>query len=132
MSGIVYIHHKNRSDLYDKYNISPATLSGNILLMSGLVGFRPDGSVADSLEEQIELIFEQAKDVLEEAGGDFSNIASFDTYHTGEVAIFDQMEAFMSVRDRYVQRPGPAWTSLGVSGLAIPGAAIEVKITAYI
>src|ERR1700741_1038360 len=74
MSGIVYIHHKNRNDLYDKYNISPATLSGNILLMSGLVGFRPDGSVANSLEEQIELIFEQAKDVLEEAGGDFSNI----------------------------------------------------------
>ncbi|MFM0047249.1 Rid family hydrolase [Paraburkholderia sediminicola] len=132
MSGIVHIHHKNRSALYDEYNISPATLNGNILLMSGLVGFRRDGSVADSLEEQIELIFEQAKDILEEAGGDFSNIASFDTYHTGEVAIFAQMEAFMSVRDRYVQRPGPAWTSLGVNGLAIPGAAIEVKITAYI
>jgi enamine deaminase RidA (YjgF/YER057c/UK114 family) len=132
MSGIVYIHHKNRSALYDEYNISPATLSGNILLISGLIGFRPDGSIADSLEEQIELIFKQAENILDEAGGDFSNIASFDTYHTGEVALFDQMVVFMSVRDRYVQRPGPAWTSLGVSGLAIPGAAIEVKITAYI
>lgn len=132
MSGVVHIHHKNRSALYDEYNISPATLSGHILLISGLIGFRPDGSIADSLEEQIELIFKQAENILEEAGGDFSNIASFDTYHTGEVALFDQMVAFMSVRDRYVRRPGPAWTSLGVSGLAIPGAAIEVKITAYI
>lgn len=132
MSGVIHVLPADRNAAYDQFNISPATLCGNLLLVSGLIGLRPDGSVADTLQEQIELIFEQAKSVLKEAGGSFADIASFETYHAGDVAVLDQMTAFMAVRDRYVQRPGPAWTSIGVSSLALPGTLIEVKITAYI
>ncbi|KJC54075.1 hypothetical protein UP10_41130 [Bradyrhizobium sp. LTSPM299] len=132
MSGIVHVLPADRNVAYDQFNISPATLCGDLLLMSGLIGLRPDGSIADTLEEQIELIFEQAKSNLNEVGGTFADIASFETFHAGDVTVLDQMAAFMKVRDRYVQRPGPAWTSLGVSSLAILGTFIEVKITAYV
>jgi len=132
MSGVIHVLPADRNTAYDQFNISPATLCGNLLLVSGLIGIRPDGSIADTLQEQIKLIFQQAESVLKEAGGSFADIASFETYHAGDVAVLDQMAAFIEVRDRYVQRPGPAWTSIGVNGLAIPGTLIEVKIIAYL
>jgi enamine deaminase RidA (YjgF/YER057c/UK114 family) len=132
MSSVIHVLPADRNIAYDHFNISPATLCGNLLLMSGLIGLRADGSIADTLQEQIELIFRQAESILDEVGGTFADIASFETYHVGEVTVLDQMTAFMEVRDRHVQRPGPAWTSLGVSSLAIPGTLIEVKIVAYI
>jgi enamine deaminase RidA (YjgF/YER057c/UK114 family) len=40
------------------------------------------------------------------------------------------MGDFMSVRDEVLSEPWPAWTAIGISELAIPGARVEIRVTA--
>ena len=100
-----------------------------MLTTSGLIGLGPDDQMAECIEDQIELIFGQGHAILESAGGDFADVVAIDSYHTGVIALHDQMEKFMAVRNRFI-RHKPIWTALGVSSLAIPGSFIEVKFTA--
>jgi enamine deaminase RidA (YjgF/YER057c/UK114 family) len=36
----------------------------------------------------------------------------------------------MKVRDEFISAPWPAWTAIGVSELAVPGARVEVRVVA--
>ena len=36
----------------------------------------------------------------------------------------------MEIRDQFLSEPWPAWTAIGISELAIPGAHVEIKVTA--
>jgi enamine deaminase RidA (YjgF/YER057c/UK114 family) len=132
MSRLIHILPPDRNPAYDAFNIAPATLSGNLLLTSGLIGLLPDGSMAETLSEQTELIFAQLGSILREVGGDFKDVAAVDSFHSSGADLLEQMKAFIKVRDRYIGRPGPAWTSLAVSGFAIPGTLIEVKFAAHV
>ena len=40
------------------------------------------------------------------------------------------MGDFMLVRDEYLAEPWPAWTAIGISELAVPGARVEIQVTA--
>ena len=40
------------------------------------------------------------------------------------------MGEFMSVRDEFLSEPWPAWTAIGITELAIPGARVEIRVTA--
>jgi len=49
------------------------------------------------------------------------------SYHVGLAAHIDE---FCAVKDAFVPAPYPAWTAVGISELAIPGASVEIQITA--
>jgi enamine deaminase RidA (YjgF/YER057c/UK114 family) len=49
------------------------------------------------------------------------------TFHVG---LMEHLRAFVEAKDEVVGEPYPAWTAIGVSALAMPGALVEVKITA--
>ena len=38
--------------------------------------------------------------------------------------------AFMKVRDEVISKPWPAWTAIGITELAIPGARVEIRVLA--
>ena len=40
------------------------------------------------------------------------------------------MADFMEVRDKYLREPWPAWTAIGITELAVPGAHVEIRVTA--
>jgi enamine deaminase RidA (YjgF/YER057c/UK114 family) len=42
----------------------------------------------------------------------------------------EHLGAFMKVRDEFLQAPWPAWTAIGTTGLAIPGARVEIRVMA--
>lgn len=51
----------------------------------------------------------------------------FDTFHAGKMSA--QLDDLVTVKNRYVKAPFPAWTAVGVTELYEPTAVTEIKLT---
>lgn len=112
---------------YERFHFAPAFRVGNTVYVSGVIGQGPDGAVPDDPEEEFTLAFAGLARVLETAGCSMADIVEMTTFHTD---MPDTLGTFMKVKDRSVAAPYPAWTAIGCTALAIPGARLEVKVTA--
>ncbi len=113
--------------LYDRYHFSQAVRAGGLLLCAGQIGTGADGGVPDSFEEEARNAWRLVGGVLEAAGLGLEDVVEYTTYHVG---LQEHLATFMRVRDEFVGEPWPAWTAIGVSELALPGARLEVRVTA--
>jgi enamine deaminase RidA (YjgF/YER057c/UK114 family) len=113
--------------LYDNFHFAPAVVDGQNLRCSGVVGMNPDGSVPEDPEAQFTQAFQAIGEVLAEAGAEFSDITEMTTFHIG---MRQHMGAFSRVRERFIEEPYPAWTAVGTTELALPGALVEIRVTA--
>ncbi len=114
---------------YEQYHFSNAMLADGFLFCSGVLGLDEQAKPPADLETEFTLAFEAVGEVLKAAGGDFSNIIEYTTYHVG---LQENMASFMAVRDRYLKAPWAAWTAIGITELAVPGAHVEIRVTAKI
>lgn len=114
---------------YDVFHFSPATVIDNRVYASGQIGIGPDGKSPEDLDAQFALAFESVGLVLAEAGATFEDIVEITTFHIG---LGSHIQQFIGVKDRYVKEPYPAWTAVGTTELAIPGAVVEIKVIAHI
>jgi enamine deaminase RidA (YjgF/YER057c/UK114 family) len=46
------------------------------------------------------------------------------------VGLQQHLAAFLAVKDSYASEPWHAWTAIGVSELAVPGALVEIRAKA--
>ena len=115
------------SSKYDIWHFSPAVESGGFLFVSGCTGTRPDGTISADVREQTRQAFKTIEMSLVEAGASMADVVEIVSYHVGLEEHFDD---FCQVKDEFIGEPYPAWTAVGVSGLAANGAVIEVKVTA--
>jgi enamine deaminase RidA (YjgF/YER057c/UK114 family) len=113
--------------LYDRFHFASAVRAGELLLCSGQIGIDASGRCPDDPETQFTRAFELLGEVLAEAGVGFGDVVEITTFHVG---LLQHMRAFASVKDRFLAEPWPAWTAIGVSELAFPGALVEVRATA--
>ncbi|OBH17251.1 RidA family protein [Mycolicibacter terrae] len=113
--------------MHDTYHFSPAVIDGEHLRCSGMIGLRPDLTVSEDLTEQFTQAFENLRELLAEAGLGFADVTEMTSYHVGLAA---HIEQFCAVKDAFMSAPYPAWTAVGISELASPGAAVEIQITA--
>lgn len=113
---------------YLQYHFSPGFEAGGFLFVSGQIGLHPSGLVPSDPSEQARIAFERLGAVLAEAQLSYDDIVSITSHHVGDVAgIFDW---FPAVKDVFLAPPYPAWTAIGVSGLAIPELVIEISAIA--
>ena len=94
---------------------------------------RPVG--AGDIAVQTRNTFEFIKRVLEEAGGDLSDIVKLNTYylHDGEGADITRLwEEMTEVRKEYLADPGPVGTAVRVRGFAYEGLLIEIEAIAVV
>jgi enamine deaminase RidA (YjgF/YER057c/UK114 family) len=49
------------------------------------------------------------------------------TFHVG---LQEHLTTFMAVKDNYLKEPYSAWTAIGITELAFPGALVEIRVTA--
>jgi enamine deaminase RidA (YjgF/YER057c/UK114 family) len=49
------------------------------------------------------------------------------TFHVGLQA---HVATFSSVKDKFINKPFPSWTAVGVTELAVPGTIVEIKVIA--
>lgn len=117
-----------RQGLYDINKYSAAIRSGDLLFVSGQVGSREDGSVEPDFAKQVQLAFDNLKNVLAAAGCSFDDIIDVTTFHTDPE---NQLEIIQSIRlEMFGGAPYPNWTAVGVTWLA--GFDFEIKVIARI
>src|SRR5690625_2114289 len=108
---------------YREFHLSPGFAVGDLVFISGQIGADTEGNVAETPEEQARCAFERIGIILNEAGLSFQDLVSITSHDVGDVTrIFDWLP---EVKDFYLKEPYPAWTALGVSGLAIPAVLVE-------
>jgi reactive intermediate/imine deaminase len=105
---------------------SSAVRVGGILYLSGQMGFRDDGTLAEGMEGQARQALENIRSVLGSAGLDFA-----DVFHcTVMLADMKQWSEFNTVYLDYFKEPLPTRSAFGTSGLAL-GGLVELECQAY-
>ena len=105
---------------------SGAVRIGDILYMSGQMGFREDGTLAEGMEGQAREALNNVGAVLADAGLSFSDI-----FHcTVMLADMNQWADFNSVYLEYFHEPLPTRSAFGVAALAM-GGLVELECQAY-
>ena len=115
--------------MYDNFHFAPGVKTGNLLLMSGQVGSDASGKSPADYTEQFRLAFQHIEAILTEAGGDLSNIVELTSYHIG---MREHLREFIAVKDEMISEPYPAWTAIGCTELAMPGAVVEIRAQAVL
>jgi enamine deaminase RidA (YjgF/YER057c/UK114 family) len=115
--------------VFDRFGYAAAVEANGMLYVSGQIGLNPDGSMPDSDEAQFANAFDRLDAILKAAGAGFADIVDLTSYHVG---IQDHFGEFVAVKGRYIPEPFPAWTAIGVQGLARPGLVIEIKAVALL
>jgi reactive intermediate/imine deaminase len=116
-----------RSTLGDRpLPFSSAVRIGDILYLSGQMGFRDDGALADGMEGQARQTLENIRAVLTSAGLNFS-----DVFHcTVMLADMKLWPDFNKIYLEYFSEPLPTRSAFGANGLAL-GGLVEVECQAY-
>ena len=105
---------------------SGAVRIGDILFLSGQMGFREDGTLAEGMEGQARQAMENIRVVLASGGLDFSHV-----FHcTVMLADMTQWADFNAVYLEYFSEPLPTRSAFGANGLAL-GGLVEVECQAY-
>jgi reactive intermediate/imine deaminase len=110
------------------WGFSQVVRAGNLLFLSGQMPVDSDGNLLfeGDIRAQTRQTFENMKTVLAAAGSSLDDIVEMVSYHT-DIADLDAMN---EVKAEYLTRNLPAWTAVGVTGLALPGQMIEIRVIA--
>ena len=101
-----------------------------IIFFAGQLGVDKSGKFVGApgdFKAQAEQAFENLKAALEAVGAGFGQLVKINNYL---VDIERNMLAFREVRDRYIVKPPPASTTIGVPALARPGGLFEIEAVA--
>jgi 2-iminobutanoate/2-iminopropanoate deaminase len=105
--------------------ISPARTCGNLLFLSGQLGFLPSGGLADGIEAQTEHAVAAITRILGDHGASLSHVV-----RTGVWLVHgSDFTAFNAVYARLFENPYPARSTV-VSQLLVPGALVEIEAVA--
>ena len=113
---------------YERLHFAPAVRTGNTVYCSGVIGAVGSG-VPDDPADEFAAAFKGLADVIEAAGGSLDDVVEMTSFH---VDMAKHLGAFMAAKDAAISEPYPAWTAIGCTELAIPGARVEIKATAVI
>ena len=81
------------------------------------------------MEEEFHNAWKKIGELLAEAGAGYGDIVECTTYH---VNFHDHIGVFSAIRDEYLSEPWPAWTAIGITELLVPGARVEIRVTARV
>ena len=115
-------------EMYDRFHFAPAFRVGSTIYVSGVIGQGPDGHAPESVEEEFAAVFAQLGATLEAAGSSLGDIVELTSFHVD----MKNVREFMKAKDQAIDKPYPAWTAIGCTGLVDPGARVEVKVTAVL
>lgn len=104
---------------------SDAVIHGDTIYLSGVVAGPREGE--EGLEPAYTRAFEQLGHTLARLGATWDDVLVFDTFHKGSMG--GQIDALVTVKNRYIKAPFPAWTAVGVTELYEPTAVTEIRLT---
>ena len=122
--------HRNPAPVIPGISDSVRVSSGDLLFVSGAVGFEADGSVPESFERAVELTYAELERALKAGGASFEDLVRVNVYITH----LDQerLMTWRETRDRVMNTPEPsASTVIGVYSL-FNGSTIEIDAIAAV
>lgn len=133
MAGVVRREVVTPPDVYAptwQFSQAVKVTGGSTVYVSGIMGFRADGTMPDDIVEQADLVFANLRAVLVAAGGTLDDVVKV-TVYVGEdyQAHRDELR---EVRSRYFTGAYPASTLVRVAGFADPRYRIEVEAVAVL
>ncbi len=114
---------------YERFQFASAFRVGQIVYVSGVIGRDPSGHIPEDPSAEYEAVFAGLASVLAAAGAGLADIVDMTSFHTD---LPETMGLFMKVKSAALAEPYPAWTAIGCTALAAPGARVEVKVTAVL
>ena len=113
-------------------HVVEATAPARIVYLAGQLGLDRDGKVAGApgdFRAQAVQTFENLKAALAAVGGRFQDVVKLNNYLTD----ISHLPIFREVRDSYLPATNkPASTTIQISGLARPGALLEIEAVAVL
>jgi enamine deaminase RidA (YjgF/YER057c/UK114 family) len=128
MSTRKAIFPKHAHSLYKEHGYSPAILSGDLLLVSGMVGAREDGTPEPDLKAQVQLAFDNLRGVLEAAKCTFEDVIDVTMFLVDPEASMGLV--IEAMRKAFPREPFSNVTAVGVNWLA--GFQFEIKVIARV
>ena len=98
-------------------------LGGRRLVISGQLGLRPDGTLAEGLEAQMEVAWDNLVAILRDAGMGVNDLVKVTVY----VTVPGSVGPFRTIRDAKLAGHAPACTYLEIAGLARPEFLVEIE-----
>lgn len=113
---------------FGAYSCGVEITARRLLLTSGQLGIKPDGTIPETLEDQTNVCFASIDAILAEANLDRGHILKLNAFVTKR----DHFPGYMKVRDRYLADVDdkPASTLVIVSGFSRPEFLVEIEATA--
>lgn len=109
------------------YELAVSVPAGSQLLFTaGIVGTRPDGSIAAGIGEQAIEVWRSIRAILTTAGYQSADVVSYTTY----VVVGNDVSEVMAARDRFFGDHRAASTLVTVPALARPEWKVEVAVIA--
>ena len=102
--------------------------SGNLVFVSGTVGWRSDGSVAADIKEQCHQMYKNVQQVLHAVGSSLDHVVTTTTY----LVKASDYRALNEVRAQYFVTQPPASAVVVVKELVRPDLLVEVEAVAEI
>jgi reactive intermediate/imine deaminase len=101
-----------------------------LLFVSGQLPLDTQGRLVGEgdMARQTEQVFENLRAILAANGATFRDVVKIGSYLTD----LSQLAAMREVRARYLPEEPPASTLVGVSGLVLPAALLEVEVVAAV
>ncbi len=112
---------------YERFQFAPAFQVGDTIYVSGVIGRDADGGAPEDPSVEFQLVFDGLATALAAAGAGLDDIVDMTSFHTD---MPNTLGAFMKAKSEVFAEPYPAWTAIGCTALAMPGARVEVKATA--
>lgn len=112
---------------FARFEYSAAVRARGLLFIAGQVGYRPDGTVPETIEEQTEWVLRRTQEVLRLEGLTLSDLVEVVSYHP---KMQDNLAGFLKAKKRFIKEPFPAWSMIGVSDLARPDFLLEMRAVA--
>ena len=97
-----------------------------ILVSSGMLGMRKDGTIPEAIGEQVVAAFDNVEAVLRAAGMEMGDLVKMTTYITDP----SYRDAFRSERSKRVGDQPPASTRVVITALSMPEMKIEIEVIA--
>lgn len=119
---------------YDPFDgalgFSLATRVAGLVWSSGMVGIRTDGSVPDSIEDQLRVAYSNIGSILETQSSSLAAVIDQTIFFVGSPEV--ATAAASVVRPEVFGDEQPCSTMVGVSALVDPRFLVEVKVVAAV
>lgn len=114
----------------DIYGYAQAVKKGNTVWISGQLGHNKNGELAEGMEEQMKQTYANIKELLSRYNMTMENVVEEVIYAMDMTTAFEARKNFKT--EFYNYPKSVASTMVGVSGLALPGQLVEIKIVANV